>query len=458
MTAEVVILNKQGAALAADSAVTYSGIKGNKIYNSANKIFNLSKYYPIGILVYQSADFLGVPWETIIKIYRDNTLKDKELNEVRDYALDFIEFLKNFKFEDQDKDNFVNSTVYFYLILKIFKKIDEKIIEIEKSGNFNKEISREEIIKILNEYKNELENTELDNKINDKTLEKIRNFLDKIIKEKINYIVDYYFKNTINDFIVNKNVIREILLDKELIPIFFDIALNLLIKFPTNYIDDNYSGLVFTGFGKKEIFPSICSFKLYGKVEDYLKYKKMDQYLIGKNGNACIFPYAQRDVVDMFCKGIDPEYWEEIMSNFNNLFIKYPDIIFDFIFSNDEEKQNARKIMSSKFDEIIQKLTKQLSVFKDFEKIKYIDPLLDVVERLPKNELVEMAESLVYMTVFRKGIVETQQTVGGPIDVATISKGDGFIWIKRKHYFKPELNPRFFNNYFRGGKIGERRK
>lgn len=39
-------------------------------------------------------------------------------------------------------------------------------------------------------------------------------------------------------------------------------------------------------------------------------------------------------------------------------------------------------------------------------------------------------------------------TVGGPIDVAIISKGDGFIWIKRKHYFKKELNPQFFEGYF----------
>jgi hypothetical protein len=40
------------------------------------------------------------------------------------------------------------------------------------------------------------------------------------------------------------------------------------------------------------------------------------------------------------------------------------------------------------------------------------------------------------------------ETVGGPIDVAVLSKGDGFIWIKRKHYFKPELNPHFLTNYF----------
>jgi hypothetical protein len=47
------------------------------------------------------------------------------------------------------------------------------------------------------------------------------------------------------------------------------------------------------------------------------------------------------------------------------------------------------------------------------------------------------------------------ETVGGAVDVAVISKGDGFIWIKRKHYFKPELNARFFANYFRGATIGE---
>jgi hypothetical protein len=44
--------------------------------------------------------------------------------------------------------------------------------------------------------------------------------------------------------------------------------------------------------------------------------------------------------------------------------------------------------------------------------------------------------------------VETD-TVALPIDVAVISKGDGFIWIKRKHYFASELNHQFFSNYYR---------
>jgi hypothetical protein len=68
----VAILNKHGVALAADSAVTVSSrVEGpRKVYNSANKLFALSKYHPVGIMIYGNAEMMGIPWETIIKIYR----------------------------------------------------------------------------------------------------------------------------------------------------------------------------------------------------------------------------------------------------------------------------------------------------------------------------------------------------------------------------------------------------
>ena len=59
-----------------------------------------------------------------------------------------------------------------------------------------------------------------------------------------------------------------------------------------------------------------------------------------------------------------------------------------------------------------------------------------------------MAEALVSLTSFKRRFSLDAETVGGPVDVAVLSKGDGFIWIKRKHYFKPELNPHFLTNYF----------
>jgi len=50
MTAEVAILNSNAVAIAADSAVTIG--RGKKIYNSAIKVFSLSKVAPVGVMVY----------------------------------------------------------------------------------------------------------------------------------------------------------------------------------------------------------------------------------------------------------------------------------------------------------------------------------------------------------------------------------------------------------------------
>ena len=72
-----------------------------------------------------------------------------------------------------------------------------------------------------------------------------------------------------------------------------------------------------------------------------------------------------------------------------------------------------------------------------------------MVSLLPKDELPNLAESLVALTSLKRHVSHDLETVGGPIDVALISKSDGFIWIKRKHYFRSELNPQFTANYSR---------
>ena len=96
MTAVVAIMNKSGLALAAASAVTVTngtgGYSSSKIYNTANKLFMLSKYHPVGIMVYSSAEFMQVPWELIIKLYRKN-LGKKSFEAIEQYRDDFLEFI-----------------------------------------------------------------------------------------------------------------------------------------------------------------------------------------------------------------------------------------------------------------------------------------------------------------------------------------------------------------------------
>ena len=80
--------------MAADSAVTIGVDGGAKIYNTVNKLFGLSKFEPVGTMVWGNADFLGVPWETIIKAFRRKQGKTSYAK-LEQYADAFLKFLTN---------------------------------------------------------------------------------------------------------------------------------------------------------------------------------------------------------------------------------------------------------------------------------------------------------------------------------------------------------------------------
>lgn len=120
MTAEIAILNTHGVAIAADSAITlHFGENEQKIYNSANKVFALSKYHPVGIMIYNSASFMGIEWEIIIKEYR-KTLGNKSCKTLFEYATNFLKFVKNFTYINREHEKkFLISLCYgFFHILK----------------------------------------------------------------------------------------------------------------------------------------------------------------------------------------------------------------------------------------------------------------------------------------------------------------------------------------------------
>jgi hypothetical protein len=81
-----------------------------------------------------------------------------------------------------------------------------------------------------------------------------------------------------------------------------------------------------------------------------------------------------------------------------------------------------------------------------FEQIRSLSQsaIEDMVEFMPKPEIAKMAEALVNLTSIKRRVSRGMETVGGPIDVALISQAEGFVWIKRKHYFPANLNARYF--------------
>ena len=78
------------------------------------------------------------------------------------------------------------------------------------------------------------------------------------------------------------------------------------------------------------------------------------------------------------------------------------------------------------------------------QKDKSADALRSVVNHLSKKELGEVAYSLVELTSRKRRYSSEMETVGGPIDVAILTQNEGFIWVRRKHYFDTDLNPAYF--------------
>jgi hypothetical protein len=64
-----------------------------------------------------------------------------------------------------------------------------------------------------------------------------------------------------------------------------------------------------------------------------------------------------------------------------------------------------------------------------------------VVAPMPFADAINLARFLVDTTVGYVRFTLGPDTVGGPVEVASLSRHEGFKWIERKHYYSSTLNP-----------------
>lgn len=421
MTAEVAIANAGAVALAADSAVT---IGGQKIYNSALKLFALSKVAPVGVMIYGNAGLMNVPWETLIKSYREE-LGDQRFELLEEYASKFIEYLNKHPtaFPEESQINWLteNTGDYFNIIRKDFLGAIRPIIEAD--GEIKAETITSMFSHIVKEHYKLLFN---------------ENYADSMSENEFNVIREKYedlFKELQN------KIFEEVNISVAIAAKLCDIAAYLHVK---QRFSIKASGLVVAGYGESELYPCVITHDMEGVVENQLKYRKnLNKCYTVNTGTECsIIAFAQEDMVETFMSGINPTVYELLHKCLTRLFGRLPELFDKDIIDADEKKKFAEK--SSKLLDGFFK-----DIFKHTQE-EHTSPVLRTVTVLQKDELAAMAEALVSLTAFKRRITESMETVGGPIDVVVISKGDGLVWVKRKHYFPPELNQHFFKNYFRG--------
>lgn len=427
MTAEVAIINSNAVAIAADSAVTIG--QGKKIYNSAIKVFALSKIQPISIMVYGNAGLLGVPWETIIKIYRSE-LGDISFNTLEEYAKHFLSYLSK-------QDRFFTEAVQESWILGNIKGYYEAIretyfsdvqAEFKKSGSVDEAQTIELFKNCVKSHHDRLGGLK---------------YVEGITKSDEKRIRDKYQDRS-------KEIIKEVFQNVKPDRSTTTKLLNISAYIHTREIfSDAVSGVVIAGFGLDDIYPSVCTHEIEGVIEGKLKYIYLDRksYRIKSGADCSIIAFAQDDMVASFVEGINPSVSRFIVHYLEQLFNRLPELIDEGEMAGDSKKKKEVKIrLKEDADKLLSAFLQQINIHK---RMKHIDPILSMVQVLPKDELAAMAESLVNLTAFKRRMTDSLETVGGPVDVAVISKGDGLVWVKRKHYFPKELNQHFFANYFR---------
>jgi hypothetical protein len=427
MTAEVAVMNRSGIALAADSAVT---VGEAKIFTSVDKLFQLVTDAPVGVMAYGNTDFMNVPWETVIKEYRSRKGR-KALPRLTDYAADLLRFLKAEKrmFPSRDQKAFTRFVARVFFD-HIRKKLSERIEgELKLVGA----LSETEIKRIFTALvREELGRTKKADRLNGLTSRGL---------ERIKRLYRRDFADARRE--VFENLPMSQLTERRLAELITGVL-------TTRRIEEGGfdSGVVLAGFGEQERFPSLVEIRVYGLVASYPLYREIDRVIVGQKVSACVDPFAQTEMVYTFMHGIDPGLDAFMQRSTESLFKEVVRVIMAEVKSKHPRFGQA---LENKLAVSLESLLNRFSRARDkYRADAYSDPVMQMVSSLPKDELGAMAESLVNLTKFKRRVSRQQETVGGPIDVAVITKGDGYVWVKRKHYFRPELNPRYLARLSKG--------
>ena len=402
MTAEVAVLNKAAVALAADSAMT-TYVRGiGKIY-PAQKLFPLARNEPVGVMIYHSSELLGIPWETIVKMYYDRSGASNCSQEtVTAYLHDLMTFASGPPF-DAPKDRESRSVGQIARVA--FDRLREAVENTDLRQAMQAEIARAK----------EREPSPSMRDVDPEAVVK-RNL--EIVDAEIDAAFGEHDPSR-----VDRAQLRYL-------------AATAIRNIPPG-LTDYTAGVVVAGFGADEVFPALTVATAHGVIDGRVRYD-LNEIRTGDGPDeqpTQILALAQHDMVARFMEGVDPLYLDYLRESTGLATLQFVEETLSALGvestdgQRDALKRNVRRHVNEYFSQAA-----------DFRREQFVSPILESLNHLPKAELAGMAEALVNLTALKRRVSDEMETVGGPIDVAVISKGDGFVWIRRQHYFDPDLN------------------
>jgi hypothetical protein len=387
MTAEIAILNRRAAALSADSAVTIT--QTGKIYNSADKIFELSTRDPIGLMVYNSLDYMGIPLDVIIKSFRESPRCERHFRNVFDAASAFFDFLRNDFQISEEAENFHVEDLLFEHVRSLAGLVLEAAARRLAEG-IHPVPGRESRAVTL-------PFDEMFNAAIDAEIAKLRSFAinECLYDVDLKNLMDRY-GHTIDGLFDDAGPFISIVSEgKDKFREYCCLALQ------KNRFSENHTGLVFAGYGDKQLFPSLISYRFDGMILSRLKMQERDKVEIDNNNErARIIPFAQREMVDRFLYGIDLAHEGAILRSLGQAMTSVIDGAVPLMRGLKRQRQTTlRNYLDKAGLTMIRGLRERtIRQLKDGSELDS----LDAVSVMSKPDLANFAEALVNITSVKK--------------------------------------------------------
>ncbi|MGV6821004.1 MAG: hypothetical protein ACWA5T_10980 [Parvularcula sp.] len=424
MTSEVVLANRQAVAMAADSAVTISGPDYLKTYNSVDKLFPLSTDQPVAVMIYNNAELMGTPWETLISLYRDQA-GGKGFDTVDAYARDFIGFLCGnhdlFSQDHQDQEFFKHIAVVMSIVAQDF---DYQVAQFKNAhaGNLRDHISAifEFVVNQLHsDYSKNIDGSPradlacFAKGTGEKVLRRYSGPISEIIESLLGALKNEHASLTISD--ATRKKLDEVAVFSVTRDAFFE----------------HYTGVVFAGFGQRQTFPSMRSYLTSTVVMGTLKNRQDRAQDMAADAGPIIQPFAQDRMIRTFLTGMDQGVR---MFMFGETLRLSRSLVSDVVgrapgLSEEQRAQLFAEYAQGGLGAAVQGF---FGALDEYQYATHTAPILRAIQTLPKKELGETAASLIKLNSFQQKVMHSVETVGGPISLATITRNEGLVMGKER--------------------------
>ena len=414
MTAVIGMLNKKGVAIAADSAVTRTRGGDQKVTKNGNKMVRVSNELPISVMITGNAEFLKHPWDIIIRKYRKERGNISFVS-VEETMRDLMNYIsQNECFWDPEKEPEVIKNWVENFMDKLMRNIDFDARATDKNGKIKKP-------KFF--IKETLKSLKAEQKFFESTNEGVEKYDYKKFTSLITPIIDEYLANP-----------EEYPFDSEIIQAFKDYwneisedMLKALYGFIISPKGD--TTLIFTGYGKYESYPSLVAIDINAGFDHHINWEIVQKVNIDDKTPAAICPFAQTDIITALLTESSAEWLNSMDSEIETLYD--PQTILQDINVDPFNNEDLLKLNAVESNGLSERRRRMIRKRRKDNRSSWVKDL----EEYDIKSMAELALTLVDLTGLQRILTFQQEGVGGDVDIAVITKTDGFTWLNRKSWY-----------------------